>query len=268
MVILILLSLAVGFISSFFGVGGGVLMVPGLYLIYPDLPHQTIISTSMGVIFFNGLLNSYNFYLKGKVPQLKMIFYLSFGMVIGGQIGSRLTYLFDQQTAKKLFALILLLVILRTYFSKKKTQDPGKSKPAINVKVPQTLFTGFVAGLIAGLSGLGGGVVIVPALMIIYGLPFSWLSVYSNPAMAAGALSALLTFMTVGPSQSIKTNLDSFYHPFQWGYLNFALIAIIVFFSFLSSKLGTKLTDKVSPTTAKYSFLSLLTIIMFRMFLS
>ena len=106
MIVLILLSLAVGFISSFFGVGGGVLMVPGLYMIFPELPHQTIISTSIGVIFFNGVLNSFNFYKKGKIPNIKMVSYLSLGMVLGGQLGSRLTYLFDQHTTKKLLAVI------------------------------------------------------------------------------------------------------------------------------------------------------------------
>ena len=268
MIILILLSLAVGFISSFFGVGGGVLMVPGLYLVFPELPHQTVISTSIGVIFFNGLLNTYNFYLKGKVPHLKMVSLLSFGMVIGGQIGSRLTYLFDQHTAKKLFAVILLLVITRTLLSKTKQKSASKEHPEIEVQTIKTFITGLGAGLIAGISGLGGGVVIVPALLIIYGLPFSWLSVYSNPAMAAGALSALTAFALSRPEEKVFTGLDPAFDHFQWGYLNFALMGIIVLVSFLSSKLGTQLTDKVSPQTAKYSFVTLLTIIMIRMFLS
>lgn len=242
-------------------------MVPGLYLIYPDIPHQTVIATSMGVIFFNGILNSYNFRLQKKIPDYNMLAWLGLGMVVGGQFGSHLTFLLDQITARKIFASILLLVIIRVYFSNPRKKNPDNTPPQIELRPYLTMTIGVLSGIVAGISGLGGGVVIVPALMTIYKIPFNWVSVYSNPAMAMGSFSALITFCVNQPIEPLKYGLEAFLENFQWGFINFALIIIMVFFSFLSSKWGTKLTEIISPKAAKTSFLTLLTIIMFRMFL-
>ena len=63
-------GLAVGVISALFGVGGGVIAVPALVLLYPEVPQTSIIGVSLGMIFFNSLINSNNFYKKGLLVLL------------------------------------------------------------------------------------------------------------------------------------------------------------------------------------------------------
>ena len=60
---LIITGMFVGLMSSFFGVGGGSLMMPILFMLYPDIPAQAIIPSSLGVIFLNSLINNYHFFV-------------------------------------------------------------------------------------------------------------------------------------------------------------------------------------------------------------
>ena len=78
----------------FFGIGGGVLMVPILRTLFPELPIQVISATSLTIVMCTALINLLFFYKqKIKIDYINMILW-SIAMVIGVQIGFELSFFF------------------------------------------------------------------------------------------------------------------------------------------------------------------------------
>ena len=63
----------IGFISSLFGVGGGVIAVPLLFFLFPHFPPQTIIGCSLCSISLNSLINLRNFFHHGIRPNPRIL---------------------------------------------------------------------------------------------------------------------------------------------------------------------------------------------------
>ncbi|MDC0980244.1 sulfite exporter TauE/SafE family protein [Bdellovibrionales bacterium] len=249
---LIAVGLATGLASSFLGVGGGFLMVPILYGIYPQLPPGTIIGTSLGVICLNSTINTYLF-LKKKICPIRSIWLpLVPGLVIGAVSGSQLALLLPPLLIKQLFALALFLVVLRMIFSPKlATQSTGSLTPSAP-PVWVTLFLGGISGLISGLTGLGGGIVLIPIFLFIYKLPGLQVPMYSNLLMiftaGAGALRLLLATPLTEP----------LYPAFQIGQLNFVLISNILVGSIFSARFGLYIGLKTPEKVKRGLFITLL----------
>ncbi len=268
MLTLLFTGLLVGLMSSFFGIGGGAIIVPALYFLYPNIPPQTIISSSLGVIFFNGIINTIHFWKLKKIPNFRLVIPLALAMAVGAQIGGHLALQLPALLLKRIFAGILLIIALKLSFSRphNNSSTEGKQLKITFKKTLGTLLTGLAAGLTAGLTGVGGGIIIVPTLLVLYKLPFTWLSPYSNPAMSISALSGIITFLLVDVQNDIP--LPELFQPYQWGYLNFALVALLVATSWPTSRLGARLTTKIDQKKAQRAFAFLLYIISLRLFFS
>ena len=74
--ILLLAGVAVGVISAFFGVGGGVLIMPVLYSEFSFLPAQVAIASSLGLICLNSATNVFNFWRAGKKVDIKFSLFI------------------------------------------------------------------------------------------------------------------------------------------------------------------------------------------------
>ena len=89
--LLILTGLGVGIISTFFGVGGGIIAIPALYMLFPKITPQIAISSCMGMIFINSMINVRSFIKIGKKPNLKVIPAMGSGIFTGVVIGIKAT---------------------------------------------------------------------------------------------------------------------------------------------------------------------------------
>ena len=253
MITLILVGLSVGLISSFFGIGGGTVIVPALYFVYPNLPPQTVIACSLGVIFFNGIINSYNFNKLGLKPSYNIILPLAISMVIGSQMGSHLTFAIPAIFLKRIFSITLVIIGFRLLL--KKTVVPEKEAESWALtrnKLFMLILFGLIGGLIAGLTGIGGGVIIIPTLIALFQMSFKYLPAFSNPAMSISALSGVITFFLNPPESPVSLNASL--DPFQFGYLNGAVVVVLVITSALTSKWGVKLTQIVPQARAQKAF--------------
>ena len=104
-----------GFLSGVLGIGGGVVFVPLLtYFTDQDFKVNTGIS-SMAVVFV-ATTSSITYISNGQTFSIYII-YLILGGIIGGYLGSKLTFSLDTKTLQKIFALLLLLVSYRMMFS-------------------------------------------------------------------------------------------------------------------------------------------------------
>ena len=116
---LILIGMAAGFLGGMVGIGGGVLIVPALVLILGLSQHKAQgISLAM-ILFPVGILGVINYYKKGYV-DFKYAGLLAVGFLVGSYVGSKFSLSLPQETVKKVFAVVMILLALKLLFTGKK----------------------------------------------------------------------------------------------------------------------------------------------------
>ena len=163
---LLFLGLIAGFFSAALGIGGGVILVPALMLLF----HYRIkkaIGTSLATIAptaFVGIITHY--IIKSGNIKFLMVLFIIIGSITGAKFGAKLANKLDGKLLTKLFALLLLFVGLKlTGIIRIPTETIS------NVTVyPLLIILGLIAGSGSALFGIGGGVILVPALNLFFGL--------------------------------------------------------------------------------------------------
>jgi len=263
--ILIITGLFVGILSSFFGVGGGILIVPTLYTLFAKIPAQSVIGTSLAVIFINSLINIFNFIRSGKRPDFKICLILSVSMVGGVLLASQLALGLSDKTIKLIFASILVPIALRTLIMKARDEDVEWGGINSKSDLGKTIFAAALGGIISGLTGLGGGAVLVPLFITVLHIPYSWVPVYSNVSMGVGTCIGMISYMLANNASEPFT--QGWLQSTQVGHVHFGIAACIFVGAFISSRTGVKWSQKVEPEIAKKLFAALLIIVSGRIFL-
>ena len=115
--ILILCGVMTNIMSAIFGIGGGVLMVPILYTLFPQFPLQMIAATSLTIVMGSSFINLIYFYKQKVSINYKAMLILVCWHVIGVQLGFELVfYVPDIAHLSALFVITLSLLAIRIYF--------------------------------------------------------------------------------------------------------------------------------------------------------
>lgn len=126
LLILIAVGLAAGFLSGMVGIGGGIIMVPAL-IYFLGFNQFTAQGTSLALLLFPvGILGVIQYYKMGYV-NFNLVILLAIGFVAGSFIGSRISLSLNQETVKKIFALVLLVIAVKMLvFDKPAKEKAGK----------------------------------------------------------------------------------------------------------------------------------------------
>ncbi len=155
--ILVLLGIITGFVSGFFGVGGGMILIP--MLLFYGFDMKSSVSISIMQMVFSSIYGTLLNYKKNKTI-LKDGIVIGVGGFIGGSLSGIIVPNIDGQYLKYLFLSIVILAILRVYFtSAEHTKEIKKHDPFALVIV------GFIIGMIAMSIGVGGSVMLTPILV-------------------------------------------------------------------------------------------------------
>ena len=115
--ILLCVGLLAGVLSGMVGVGGGIIIVPALVYFLSMTQHQAQ-GTSLAVLLLPvGIFAVFNYYKAGHV-DIKSTLIIASTFLIGGFIGSKIAIAIDQNTVKKIFGVILLLVAFKMILGK------------------------------------------------------------------------------------------------------------------------------------------------------
>ena len=113
--LLVVVGLVAGALSGLVGVGGGIIVVPALVYFLGFSQHQAQ-GTSLGLLLLPvGILAVMNYYKQGYI-DIKVVAIMCIAFVIGGWLGSKFSLSLPQQTVKKIFAVLLLIVGARMLF--------------------------------------------------------------------------------------------------------------------------------------------------------
>ncbi len=113
--LIILVGLLAGVLSGLVGVGGGIIIVPALVFLLGFEQHQAQ-GTSLGILLLPaGIFAVINYYKKGYI-DLKVVFILFIGFLIGGYLGSKISLSLSEAAVKKIFAIMLVLIAGKILF--------------------------------------------------------------------------------------------------------------------------------------------------------
>jgi len=155
---LILVGAFIGAMAGFFGIGGGMMLVPVLLAIGFEI--KAAIGISIVQMVFASVFGSYLNWKKGSLIIEEGIF-VGLGGFIGGYAGGAVTHLVSDRVLQFLFLAILLFALLRLFFSKHHT-DSSQTK-TLNKGL---LFTiGLVIGVFSITLGIGGSIILTPILV-------------------------------------------------------------------------------------------------------
>ena len=255
--LIIFLGSFAGILSAFFGVGGGILIVPGLYVLFPNLSPQVVITCSLGLIFFNSSINLYNFTKMNLKPSSAIVITVGVATIVGALLGAMIVSYVAPQIIKNLFAVFAILIVIKLIRDSKKPTPGDNTPPAYSrAKVPAYFLTGFLGGLLSGLTGLGGGAVMIPLFISMLKINLRFIPVYSNGAMIFATGSGL--FLHLFQKDSDISSLPEIFHRFQVGHLNILITFLLLIGAFSCSKFGAKLSIKVAHEKKRIAFIILL----------
>ena len=168
--LLIALGFLIGILASIVGIGGGVLFVPTLYFIF-NLEIHKAVGTSLFAILFLSSSAAYR-YLKQKQINYKVAFCLEVPTATGAYISSIISHMMPEDVIRVLFAIVLYIASIELIRKNKDGVKSNGSDIRINKRrLILGMIISFTAGLIAGSTGISGGVIKTPTMIIIVGLP-------------------------------------------------------------------------------------------------
>jgi uncharacterized protein len=117
LLLLSLIGCAAGFAAGMLGIGGAIIMIPGMVFLL-GMSQQDAQGTSLAVLLLPiGIFATIQYYQKGFV-NLKFALILIVAFVIGSYFGSILAVRIDNKILQKVFAVLLLLVGIKMFFNK------------------------------------------------------------------------------------------------------------------------------------------------------
>lgn len=163
---LLLIGAAAGVMSGLLGVGGGIVMIPLMTALLGLTQHKAH-GTSLAVIVFTAVSGALTYGWKGHT-DLFVATELAIGSIIGARIGALTMNRIPARQLRMLFGGFIFLVGLRMIV------PMPQSLAAIDVRT----FAGFViivilgliTGFLSGIMGVGGGIVMVPAMVLLLGM--------------------------------------------------------------------------------------------------
>ncbi|MEP6615817.1 MAG: sulfite exporter TauE/SafE family protein [Ginsengibacter sp.] len=127
--ILVLVGIAAGIMGGLVGVGGGIIIVPSL-VYFLSFSQKSAQGTSLGLLLLPvGILAVLQYYKQGFV-DIKIVGILALGFLAGSYFGSRIALSLPQETVKKIFAILLLVIGFKMLFIDKKIEEKAGANTA------------------------------------------------------------------------------------------------------------------------------------------
>jgi uncharacterized protein len=154
-----------GLLGGFFGVGGGIILVP--LLVWVGLKRHRAHATSLASFIIIAAAGAISYGVAGDI-DVRFGIAIGVGGIVGSVVGASLMHRMSARTLGIAFALVLLVAGVRMVLGGDPV--PGVSGFDVTALIAAAFGIGLTSGLFAGLVGIGGGVVIVPASVLLLGL--------------------------------------------------------------------------------------------------
>jgi uncharacterized membrane protein YfcA len=177
--VLVVLGLVAGSFGAVVGLGGGVIIVPVLTLLF-DMPMQTAVGTSLICIIATSSAAA-AVYVQRELANIRLGMVLELGTVVGAISGAVAAARLGQAPLQILFAAFLLYATVLLWRRPAPPDLATGSVPDYEVRrYPLGIGVSYVAGTVSGLLGIGGGPIKVPLMYLAMGVPLKAATATSN----------------------------------------------------------------------------------------
>ena len=230
-------AVVVGFMAGFFGIGGGLIMVPVLYYIFnfvgidqAFVMHMAI-GTSFAIIIPNSIISTIT-HMKFKAVDFSIVKTFGFFVVIGVVIGT--VFAVSLKTSGLVLFFSIMTMIFAIYFLIEKEKiNPELRK----INLIYRVICGFLSGFLSAPMGIGGGVFNTP-IFKMFGYP---INVAIGTSAAIGFLIALIGAIGFAISGTyLNINV-----PLSLGFINIPTFLIFVPITMFMAKIGAKTIHKL-----------------------
>jgi hypothetical protein len=239
----ILAGAATGIVLGLFGSGGSIIAMPALMVLL-DVPAKSAIAMSLGIVAVTATISAWDNWRRGNVDvQISLVF--GFFGVIGTYGGARLGVVTPVVVQLVLFALVMYAaawkMLQRKAVPVQSAQlataggPPLDEETIISTNLTHIAAHGIGVGVLTGLVGVGGGFLIVPALVLLSGIPMK---------MAIGTSLAIVAAKSYAGFAGYVGSV-----PVDWGLMG-SFTAVTVVGSFV----GTRMAHRFSQETLKRAF--------------
>jgi uncharacterized membrane protein YfcA len=154
-----------GLLSGLFGIGGGIVIVPAL-LTFLSMERRLAHGTSLAATVPVALASLATYSIGGNVDW-PVAACLVVGAICGTIVGTHLLQIIPKKRLTIIFIVVILLTAARLLVS---SDAVGRDQLTV-AGAAALIAIGFVTGTLSGLLGIGGGVIMVPALVVLFSIP-------------------------------------------------------------------------------------------------
>jgi uncharacterized protein len=186
-------GLLAGFLAGLFGVGGGILIVPSLVLVL-HMAQRLAHGTSLASIVPIAAAGVLGFAVEGAVDWSVAALLIA-GAAGGAVIGTRLLAVLPARALGFIFTAFVMVTAIRLVFGQ--SEATGRGDLTVGSAIGLVAI-GVLTGVLAGLLGVGGGIIMVPALVILFSIP---------AAVAKGtSLAVIIPTAVVGTVRNLQAH--------------------------------------------------------------
>lgn len=224
----------VGLLLGILGGGGAVLIVPSMvYLLHVD--EHVALATALIIVGTNALLGGFMAWREGRTQFTTALIFGASGMVTA-YIGARISRLIPGDVLLIAFSVLLLVIASLMFRGNDALKETTTQRPLWHI-----VAVGALVGLITGTLGVGGGFLIVPAMVLLVGLPMRQ------------AVGTSLIVIAINSAASLLGHLDT---AFDW-----SLIAFLLAGALPSIAVSGTIAKRIPATQLRRSFAIFITIV-------
>lgn len=259
--VLIVTGAVVGFTAALLGVGGGFILVPIMYWVMAgagvsdDIALRTAFGTSLLVIVPTVLSSTWRHHKNGAVAWRAALILGGCGAV-GALGGSTLAAYLSCGALKMGFGVFILVISARMLIGIRSegTASDWSSTP----RTVPLVALGLAMGVISGLTGLGGGALMVPALVLLFHFPMLRAVATSSAAIIFTAPGGIIGYVVHGLGVAGRL-------PYSIGYVNIAVFLALIVLSVPMAQVGAKTAHSIDGRRLRLLFVVLMVYVGLRM---
>jgi uncharacterized membrane protein YfcA len=196
----------VGTFGTLIGAGGGFVLVPLLLVAYHFSPAEAV-GTSLSLVFLNALSGSIA-YLRQRRVDLALGWRFALATLPGAIGGAYVTRSLSSRAFGQAFGVVLLVVAVFLFFGRTAAPsaradsrllvDSSGGTHHYRVDVWKGVVVSLLVGVISSVFGIGGGIIHVPFLIVVLGLPVHVATATSHFVLSISAFVGAVTFLALG----------------------------------------------------------------------
>lgn len=230
---LLAVGAGVGIVSAALGIGGGTLMVPAFLALFPQMDINTAKGSSLFAIVFVSGYHAWEARRAGTKSPWDLVAACAAGSIFGGYAGGALTALLPENVVTWIFIALLLFAGMRTFFLKQRLvrEDEVRKRQMLAIAI------GFVAGVVGGGTGTGGGLVLVPLAL--------WAGIASNERVVALSNTVMVATSAAGAFAHAMAE-RTYDAPWTYGMVNVSLAPLVCIGAIAFTKPGRWINQQLS----------------------